>query len=145
MPFAQLISGTPSVPSRWLIAVGCVLAAAGIAVLDYRFGLEISLIGLYVAPVCLAAWYGFRGAGYVTTLATSAGIILVDRIGGTLYSSHLIAYWDSLVNGVTLATLAALTGMVRTQLNRERRVSRLDPLTGSLNRQAFLDEVSVEA
>lgn len=108
----------------------CMGVAVLVAFIDYELGVEVSLIAAYVLPVSAAAWYGPRCAGYVTAGAAAGGLFAADRLGGTMYSLEVLAYWDSIVNGTTLAVVAALVVAVRDRLRREHRIARTDCETG---------------
>lgn len=139
-----LIYAMPKPLTRLLVAVLSTVVVALVAAADYRLGVEVSLIAVYVLPIGIATWYVRPALGYAQ--AGAAGIILVvlDTVAGSRYSDPVLAYLDSAANALTLAAVAALVGLIRYQLLRERRVNHLDPVTHALNRAGLESALRAE-
>ncbi|MDZ7811442.1 MAG: hypothetical protein U5L11_17095 [Arhodomonas sp.] len=103
---SSLLYAEPQASWRWVVSVAGVLLVLGIAFVDHALGPEVSLIALHVIPVAGLAWYGKRWAGYVAAAAAALGLVIADRMVEVLHSSAVFAYWDSVANGLTLATVA---------------------------------------
>ncbi len=127
-------------PSPW-VATGLALAAAlVIAVLDHLTGFEVSLSVLYLGPVAFATWYAGRLSGMGLAFASAVVWLGADFTAGHEYSQAWIPYWNALVRLGFFLVTAYLLATLRTHLESEQRLARLDPLTGVLNGRAFEQE-----
>jgi diguanylate cyclase (GGDEF)-like protein len=120
-----------------------VLALSGalvIAVLDHLTGYEVSLSVFYLGPVALAAWYAGRSLGLALAFASAVIWLAADFTAGHQYSQLWIPFWNALVRLGFFAVTAYLLAALRFHLALERRLARLDPLTGVLNGRAFEQE-----
>jgi len=123
-----------------------VLAAIGVSLLsvvagiDYitstRYVLEFS--PFYLVPVAFCTWFIGKNAAVVMGLLC-AGIGLATRMHSI---SRLSALWDALVwFGLYLAAIIVLS-QLKKLYERERSLSRLDPLTHIANRRALLESAT---
>src|SRR6266567_2070564 len=119
-----------------LVAVGLLLLVA-VSGIDYftstRYVLEFS--PFYVVPVAFFSWFVGRYAA-VALGFICAGIGFAARLQSI---PRLSAYWDAVVwFGLYLAAILVLSELKKLY-ERERALSRLDPLTHIANRRAMLE------
>ncbi len=118
----------------FLVLVGLLLLSV-VAGIDYitstRYVLEFS--PFYLVPVAFFSWFVGRWPAVVLGFVC-AGIGFATRLQSI---SRLSAYWDGLVwFGLYLAAILVLSELKKLY-ERERSLSRLDPLTHIANRRAM--------
>jgi diguanylate cyclase (GGDEF)-like protein len=124
-------------PAVFSVALlGVVLVGA----LDLVTGYEISLSFLYLIPVSLATWYCGRRAGVGIALLSAATWFVADAAAGHVYSSELIAVWDSVARLGFFVVTVWLLGELGRRLELEKLRARTDGMTGLLNAAAFVEQ-----
>ncbi len=118
-----------------------VAAAVSMVVLlgaiDHLTGIEISLSLFYVAPVLIATWFAGLWAGVALSILSAIAWDVANRLAGETFSNPIIPYWNEFSRLTVLAVIAVLLTKLRGALERERVLSRADPLTGVANARAF--------
>lgn len=111
-----------------------------IMILDYTTGTEISFSIFYLIPITTAAWYLNFASGIFFAVFSAVCWFLADKIGGRVYSSLFIPYWNALVRlCFFLITLIILTKL-RKAYNQLNEMARIDLLTGIPNSR-YLSEL----
>ena len=113
-----------------------VLVSAGDYLTHTIHWLEFS--PFYLVPVSFFAWFlgkrtGFAAAG---TSAMIGFFITLREIPGS------IAYWDLVIRFALYVSSTLMISQLRMLYDRERHLSRIDPLTKIENRRAFFEAVS---
>lgn len=139
-----LIYAMPKPLTRLLVALISTVVVGLVAAADYRLGVEVSLIAVYVLPIGIATWYVRPALGYAQAVAAGAILVVLDTVAGSRYSDPVLAYWDSAANGLTLAAVVALLALIRYQLLRERRVNHVDRVTQALNKAGLESALRAE-
>jgi diguanylate cyclase (GGDEF)-like protein len=127
------------IESRSKRAVG----ACGIALsiflgfLDLITGVEIHLMLLYLVPIFLGSWFVSREMGVYLAFFGSLIWFVVDSLGGRVYSSPWIAYWNLLMRTGVFILFAFTQAQLRAKLNELSSVAARDLLTGLPNAHAF--------
>jgi diguanylate cyclase (GGDEF)-like protein len=107
--------------------------------IDYLTG-DYSLIVFYLIPVSLVAWFVNRTGGMVLCL-----LALATRFSANEVHTHFsmqnttLHYWNECVELLFLLIMSVLFSALRKNLDSERVLSSVDPLTGALNRRSFFD------
>lgn len=97
-----------------------------VAWLDLNTGVEISFSIFYLIPVSLVAWSaGIAPAIAMSVICAVAWLMIEYKLGGRVYSSPSVAYWNSLVRFGFFSVTAVSAGVIRRMLKRERENSRL--------------------
>lgn len=123
-----------------VMAVSLVLVVV-LAVMDHTSGYEVSFSIFYLVPVALATWYGRRCLGILISTVSAIAWLIVDSTAGHHYSQAIILFWNASIRLGFFIITALLLAKVRFQIENERRLARLDGLTGIMNGRAFKEEV----
>lgn len=110
-----------------------------IGMLDFWVGYEISLNFFYLIPLAIATWYLGKRAGYLTALF---GILIWDianRASGMSLSNELIRYWNMGIRLASYFVFVLLLNELRSAIQHERALARIDHLTGVFNRLEFME------
>lgn len=124
------------VPTK--VAEACSVAfAILITVADRLTDPYLSFAAFYLIPVAVMAWYSTRVRALVfTLLITSASIVTRALDPGEI--SQVVNVVNGLLRVVMFVFVVLLVEAERTARERIARLSTLDPLTGVLNRRAFM-------
>lgn len=127
-------------PRSVLVALGTFLLALVIAA-DYlthtNYVLEFS--PYYLVPISFFSWFIGRRSGLVLgVLSVVTGFFIRLRA-----APHAVGYWDALVRLVLYLSATLMVVQLKALYDRERHLSRVDPLTRIGNRRALLEAASV--
>jgi diguanylate cyclase (GGDEF)-like protein len=93
--------------------------------------------------VLVATWYAGIWAGVALSILSAAAWDIANRLAGEAFSHPFIPYWNEFSRLAVLLVVSTLLAKLQGALERERVLSRVDPLTGVANPRAF-DEVARE-
>lgn len=114
-----------------LVLVGC------LSLLDFYTDPRLSVSIFYLLPISLTAWLlGGRSAMFMSAVAM-LGWLWADVAAGELDRPAFIPYWNALIRFGYFVIVSYLFAFIRGRLERERILSRTDPLTGAMNKLAF--------
>jgi signal transduction histidine kinase len=102
-------------PRPWVVA-GSLALVAGIGVVDYLTGLELSVTMLYLIPVAVAAWYEGIGLGLVLAGASAAAWLAADWLERGLVDRPWVLAWNTL----TLAGIYSVVAVILAALKRNQ-------------------------
>lgn len=130
--------------TSWGISIAALLA---LVLLDYESPRYITFGTFYLVLIAYSSWVLDRRSGWLialTAMSASIGINGFGNIAATQTgASHEAAIgWNILMRLLSSAFVIELVRSFRNSFNYERRLGTTDPLTGILNRRAFLDSVS---
>jgi len=123
-----------------------VVAVAAIGAADYYVDVAASMAIFYLVPVAVAtAILGFP-AGIGMAVLAAATNFLGDWVLFSRYPSvsNWTAAWNSCSRLGMYLIVASLITVVRHQLNRERRLARIDPNTGAANTRSLYERLEIE-
>ena len=120
----------------WVIALSLITL---LALLRHSIEAEYAFASAIIIPVLLVTWAGGIAHGILVSILAASLLVFADILSDRAF----IQSWIPITNGFTrLATycfIAYLTARVRTLLQREVEFATRDPLTGLLNRRAFME------
>jgi diguanylate cyclase (GGDEF)-like protein len=131
---------------RYRALAGAVVLVGLLATLDELTGIEISFALFYVGPVFLAAWFAGPWAGVAISVLSAVAWQVANQLAAESFSGPLIPLWNTFSRLTVLVVISVLLTRLKQALERERTLSRVDPLTRVANARAFhesaLDEIT---
>jgi len=122
-----------------------VAAIALIWLVDWKTGAEIGLSLFYLLPVALVSWRTGLLSGLFFAALAGAAWFAADAMAVHPYTHHpAVPIWNAFIRVGIFGALAATLARLRVALEREKRASRTDPLTGVWNSRAFREIVEGE-
>lgn len=120
------------------------IAVIVISIADYFTGYELSFSIFYLIPILMIVW--LRGAWKAIIIAIIGSVVwfYVDIASGHYYSRPLILLWNTVLKIILFTIIAVLFGKVKKEIELEKKLSRLDALTGLDNRMSFMDKAKKE-
>jgi len=129
---------------RLHVIAGTIAAVLLIGAIDYVTGAEVSIAPLYLLPIALATWLVGLRAGLLLS-GLSAVVRLQDLwLNGRHFSHPLTPYWNGVVELGFFVVVAYILSRLRTTTDHWVNLARTDPLTGALNRRAFVELATLE-
>lgn len=127
---------TPS-EAAWMMFAGIAL----FGIVDFVTGVEVRIYPLYFVPLSIGAWALGRRAAWIGSLFASAAWYESNVLAGLHYSSPVIWVVNFVAQAAAFLTVSLLIAQMRQMLEREKRLSRTDSLTGLANSRAFSEAV----
>lgn len=115
-----------------------------VAVIDYKTGFEFGFSVFYLLPILVFTWMGGKFAGISLTVI---GILLwaeVDILAGHAAANPQAIYLSAAAEFLLFLVSMVLLLKLKSSYERERQLSRIDPLTGLANRRFFLELTKIE-
>lgn len=140
----------PSAPSerdpegaatRWhqtAVVSGMLIATGFVGFVDYAAGLDLRIYPLYIPAIAVAVWKVGARAGAVVAVASVGAWVVSHWLAGQEFSQGVWVI-NSLAHLAAFATIIALVSSLRRSHAEERRLARIDPLTGLANSRQFLE------
>jgi diguanylate cyclase (GGDEF)-like protein len=130
-------------PKSTLLGIGLFLVLP-IGLINYLVGVEVSFSILYLVPVFLVSWCAGRREGLMISMISAVAWFLADLKAGRAYSHPIIYYWNmSVMFGFFLVISLILSGL-RRALEHEKKMARIDSLTGVPNARYFVEQAKKE-
>ena len=131
-------------PREILILIICALAAI-IGIVDYMTSFEVSISLSYLVPILLATLYIDRTAGVILSITSAiiwfvTGVITISSRGIPMW----VLIWDAAILLSFFQVSAVLLAYLHRSLGRERKLARIDYLTGILNSRTFHEQANIE-
>jgi diguanylate cyclase (GGDEF)-like protein len=127
-----------------LIDAVAVMLVLAIGYLDSLTG-DLSFSLFYVAPIAAATWYDTRRSGaLLSALATMVWLLgdILDETGRAAWEPNII--WNVPAAFLFFLIVVQLIAELRDSQKRLSGLASKDPLTGLLNRRAFLEAANTE-
>ena len=129
---------------RLHVVAGAIATVLLIGAIDYITGAEASIAPLYLAPIALGTWFVSLRAGLL--LSGLSAVVRLQDIWMTThqYSHPFTPYWNGVVELGFFAVVAYILSRLRTTTEHWATLAQTDPLTGVLNRRAFIETATLE-
>jgi diguanylate cyclase (GGDEF)-like protein len=121
----------------------CLLAIAGVCVVDYATGEDITLSVFYAIPVAIGVWLVGRSAGVVLAAIGVACWALPEGLGDIGFHSG-IPYWNAAVRLSFFVLIVLVLSAFHNAMRHEQRLARTDPLTHVSNGRSFYELADLE-
>lgn len=95
----------------------------------------LELSAFYLIPVSFFSWFIGKPAGILLALAS----VILDFVVRLRVLPRAIGYWDELVWFTLYISSTLMIAQLKSLYERERHLSRIDPLTMVENRRAFFE------
>lgn len=136
-PYLEAFYGISPPGDRIVANLLCSLLVLAITAVDYLTGTELNCSLFYLIPVGVATWYANRLSGLTAAVASSMCWLWSDAASGHIFSTELITGWNLLVRCGVLTVFVQVLARLKAELAAERRLGRIDNLTGALNYRSF--------
>jgi diguanylate cyclase (GGDEF)-like protein len=137
----QAIDRLLSKLSHTQITICALLLVALVGIVDSLADYQVSFLLLYLIPVVIATWYTSKETGITIALAASLAALWADLGTWPFERHYLIVLWSVITRFGSFLLVATLLDMLRVRLQLEQQLARIDALTGSLNRHAFMEQL----
>ncbi len=127
-----------------LAAAAVTLAMLAIGFVDYATGIELRVFPLYFLPVLGVAVRFGRAPSIAAALVAAVTWLVSNELAGLALRSAALTIANTLVMAVAFVSVAMLGAAQRSSLERERKNSRTDSVTGLLNGRGFHEQATTE-
>lgn len=125
-------------PKPLLIVMGVILIAIA-AFTDHLTGDDLSFLLFYLIPVYFFVWFTTRRLGIVVSILCAV-IWMAENISDRIYIYHAhVSYLSMSMELVFFFLVTYLLCMLKEAMGINEELSRMDTLTGAMNRNAFYD------
>lgn len=125
-----------------VIAIGMI---AAVVLLKVEAGRDVGVTAVDLLPIAYTTWFISRRAGLVVAVSSAAALFVANVFVFHTYPSGGVDFWNAAMDMVVFIVLTWSLSETKAQYEHATELARLDPLTGLLNRRAFLDAVALEA
>jgi diguanylate cyclase (GGDEF)-like protein len=129
---------------KWFWGVVSLVLVAVIGLVDYVTSKDISMGLFYLSPISLVTWFISRPFGIAAAIVCTSLWAGTDMLTGLSYPSLGFYLWNIGVRLVSLMIVTLLLSALKKSLEKERTSSRMDYLTGAVNRRFFFDLTQME-
>jgi diguanylate cyclase (GGDEF)-like protein len=121
-----------------ILAMGSLFIAV-LGVIDYVTGPDLSLFIFYLVPVSLATWFSGSGAGIALSVLSAVAWSLADILDVHPGRNAAIPYWNLFTELSFFFVASSVLAGLRSSMEREQKLGRLDYLTGAVNSRYFAE------
>lgn len=115
-----------------------------IGVIDFLTGYELGFSVFYVLPISLITWLKGRWLGLLAAFVSAFVWFIADIATGHPYSHALILIWNTFIRFAFFVITTVLLSALRSSLQRESELARIDHLTGAVNSRFFHELAQME-
>jgi len=133
--------------SRWSkisVITLCLLLVVLVGIVDYLLGEQISAALFYLLPISISSWVVGRRTGFVMSVVSAATWITGDVVARQTTLHPLVHFWNTLMSFGFFWIVSYTLSALKTSLEQEKALARIDPLTGVLNRRHFEELANME-
>ena len=138
-----LVSSLDRAPRSGFMAISVMLAVL-IGVVDWATGPDLSLIIFYLVPVLIAAWILPARVAVALAVVIALEWLAIAVLGPDSGAPDLVLVWNAIVRLGFFLLVVWLVVEQRHLLIELERHATTDPLTGALNRRAFVEAAERE-
>lgn len=126
--------GNLSMTRQILFGISMILI---IGLLDLVTGTEISFSVFYLIPVVLISWCSGKTLAYLICVLSALVWFLVEYSTNYSYTQAWIPYWNAIVRLTFFLVIAQLLVQLKSYLEREEGLQRIDAVTGAKSGASF--------
>jgi diguanylate cyclase (GGDEF)-like protein len=143
---SELIFYLNKQPKSRLIVLGF-LTLVLLGIVEHLIGPGFFFSVFYFIPIFLVLFLTERKIGIILSIASAGAWLLSNYLYRILVSTSphpVIPWWNTGISLITFLLTTFILSSVRSALEQEKKLARLDPLTGIANRRFFLELVGAE-
>lgn len=130
-------------PRSVLTAIAFIILAL-VGILNYQAGPELSSWIFYLIPIFLVTWFTERWIGILMSIVSALTWFIADYTSGVTYLDHTIPYWNGTARLGSFFILTFIMAALKSALEKEKELSRVDFLTGVANSRYFMELAQIE-
>ncbi|MCJ7782316.1 MAG: diguanylate cyclase [Desulfobacterales bacterium] len=130
-------------PRSVLIAIAFVILAS-VGILNHLTGPDLSTWIFYLIPIFLVTWFTERWIGILMSIVSTLTWLIADYTSGATYLDHAIPYWNCIARLGSFLILTSILSALKSALEKEKELSRIDFLTGVGNSRYFIELANME-
>jgi len=111
---------------------------------DFKTGVEVHFLLLYLIPIFLCSWFVSRELGVYLAMFGSLVWFFADSLSGRSYSHDWIVFWNLFMRTGVFIAFALTQAQLRAKLDELSKRASRDLLTGLPNSNAFYQLVAKE-
>ncbi len=138
----KYIQFNKQVKLKWVIISIIMIAFAGL--LDYFTGPEVAFSLVYLIPVMTSTWFTRKPFAVFISIISATTWTIAEITAGRFYSHLVIHFWNTISMLGFFLIVTILLDRLKTNLNYERVLSRIDYLTGVMNPRSFYEFMDIE-
>ena len=115
-----------------------------LGILDYLTGYEIDFSIFSLIPILIIVWFKPVQDAIIISIVSSVAWLTADITSGHYYSNVLILLWNMLMRFMFFIIIVILSDRVKKNFELEKKLARLDLLTGLNNTRSFMEQAAVE-
>ncbi len=128
---------------QFKVLLGFTLIGA-MGIFDFLSGYELAFSLFYMIPVSFFTWFISRRLGIIASFISAFVWVGADVAAGHPYSYSLIPIWNTLIRLSFFIAITILLSALRNAMEREKKLARIDSLTGAANSRLFFELVQME-
>jgi diguanylate cyclase (GGDEF)-like protein len=113
-------------------------------IIDFLTGYELAFSVFYTIPILLTTWLLGRLYGILASITSTIVWFGADIAAGNLYLSTLIPLWNTIIRFSFFVMITLLLSALKSSMEREKELARIDFLTGAFNSRYFFDMAKIE-
>jgi len=122
----------------------CLVLFSGVGAIDVLIGSEALFWVFYAAPIVFATWVFGRAGGLLFSAAATIVWTLSDQDASGVAWTDWVLWWNVAVRFAFFAMLVLILAALKHALGEERRLARVDALTGVPNARLFFERAQLE-
>jgi len=123
--------------SKPILCVAGFLLIVVVGLIDFLTGYEVGFSIFYVLPISLITWVAGPRIGIASAVFSAAVWLSAEITTGNTYSSALVPVWNTAIRLTFFVLITRLLAALRSALQRENELARIDHLTGAVNSRFF--------
>lgn len=120
------------------------LSVIAIGYLDYLTGYEVCFTLFYIFPIYYSSWHLGKLQGYIVSVFAGIAWLVSDILAGHTYPNDLIILWNFSMRIAIFVLSAYFLNRTKKLLDKEKELSRIDPITGLNNSRSFYEHLKQE-
>lgn len=126
-----------------LIAIALAILA-GVGILNYLAGPDLSTWIFYLIPIFLVTWFIERWVGILMSILSALTWTGADCVSRVECWDEALPYWNGMARLGYFLTLTFILSALKNAIQKEKELSRIDFLTKVGNRRYFIELANIE-